>query len=217
MKFLKKMFGFSKKEPLQENAELDSNPEETPVNEKPREHLNFKTFVDPRDGQSYKTIELKDGKVWLAQNLNFNTMEGSTFYDFNRENIEKYGLLYTWEAAKEACPPGWHLPTDEEWQKLAESYGGYSDRYERNVGDPNKAFHEFIDGGDSGLDLVYGGGYSAFDKKFFYGGSIGLYWSATEIDVYSAWYYLIRSISDDFIRYDHLQKHIYKSCRCVQD
>lgn len=28
------------------------------------------TFKDPRDGQVYKTIQLKDGKIWLAQNLN---------------------------------------------------------------------------------------------------------------------------------------------------
>jgi uncharacterized protein (TIGR02145 family) len=35
------------------------------------------------------------------------------------ENFQKYGVLYNWAAAKKnACPPGWHLPTDLEWQKL---------------------------------------------------------------------------------------------------
>jgi uncharacterized protein (TIGR02145 family) len=35
------------------------------------------------------------------------------------ENYQKYGVLYNWPAAKKnACPPGWHLPTDEEWKTL---------------------------------------------------------------------------------------------------
>jgi uncharacterized protein (TIGR02145 family) len=29
------------------------------------------TFVDPRDGKSYKTVVLPDGKTWFAQNLNY--------------------------------------------------------------------------------------------------------------------------------------------------
>jgi uncharacterized protein (TIGR02145 family) len=29
------------------------------------------TFVDPRDGKSYKTVVMPDGKTWLAQNLNY--------------------------------------------------------------------------------------------------------------------------------------------------
>jgi uncharacterized protein (TIGR02145 family) len=29
------------------------------------------TFVDPRDGKSYKTVRLPDGKTWFAQNLNY--------------------------------------------------------------------------------------------------------------------------------------------------
>lgn len=28
------------------------------------------------------------------------------------ENYKKYGVLYNLEAAKTACPPGWHLPSD---------------------------------------------------------------------------------------------------------
>jgi uncharacterized protein (TIGR02145 family) len=29
------------------------------------------TFVDPRDGKSYKTVVMPDGKTWFAQNLNY--------------------------------------------------------------------------------------------------------------------------------------------------
>jgi len=33
-------------------------------------------------------------------------------------NFQKYGVLYNCEAAKRACPPGWHLSSDEEWIAL---------------------------------------------------------------------------------------------------
>jgi len=42
-----------------------------------------------------------------------------------RSNYFKYGVLYNWAAAKIACPDGWHLPSDEEWQIL-ERYLGMS-------------------------------------------------------------------------------------------
>jgi uncharacterized protein (TIGR02145 family) len=29
-------------------------------------------------------------------------------------------VLYNWPAAMTACPPGWHLPSDEEWTQLSE-------------------------------------------------------------------------------------------------
>jgi uncharacterized protein (TIGR02145 family) len=29
------------------------------------------TFIDPRDGKSYKTVVMPDGKTWFAQNLNY--------------------------------------------------------------------------------------------------------------------------------------------------
>jgi uncharacterized protein (TIGR02145 family) len=32
----------------------------------------------------------------------------------------QYGVLYNWPAALAACPPGWHLPSDEEWTELVE-------------------------------------------------------------------------------------------------
>lgn len=34
--------------------------------------------------------------------------------------FRQYGVLYNWPAAREACPAGWRLPSDEEWTQLAE-------------------------------------------------------------------------------------------------
>jgi len=35
-------------------------------------------------------------------------------YDNNSASCAKYGRLYNWEAAKKACPSGWHLPNNED-------------------------------------------------------------------------------------------------------
>lgn len=75
------------------------------------------TFTDPRDQQTYDTVEI-DGKIWLAQNLNFKTEFGSCFVDENPDLEDQFGRLYTWEAALKACPPGWRLPTKKEISDL---------------------------------------------------------------------------------------------------
>jgi len=35
-----------------------------------------------------------------------------------QSNCDRYGRLYTYEAANNACPKEWHLPSDDEWKKL---------------------------------------------------------------------------------------------------
>ena len=56
----------------------------------------------------------------MAENLNYETEDGaqSWCYENKQENCDKNGRLYTFEAAKTACPPGWHIPSDPEWGEL---------------------------------------------------------------------------------------------------
>jgi uncharacterized protein (TIGR02145 family) len=78
-------------------------------------------FEDTRDGQIYKYAQI--GRfVWMTQNLNYAT-EDSWCYDDDESNCEKYGRLYTWDAARTACPAGWHLPTRAQWNDLIETVG----------------------------------------------------------------------------------------------
>ena len=58
----------------------------------------------------------------MIDNLNYNVPQSSWCYDSDEENCRQYGRLYTWEAAKRACPEGWRLPAEVEWQQLTHQF-----------------------------------------------------------------------------------------------
>ena len=67
---------------------------------------NIGTFTDNRDGQTYKWVKI--GKqVWMSENLNHKKVD-SWCYNNTASKCNQYGRLYNWEAAKDACPNGWH-------------------------------------------------------------------------------------------------------------
>ena len=95
-------------------------------------------FCDSRaPGNIYKYVTI-GSQTWMAENLNFEAIEGSYCYDEISANCAAYGRLYTWAAAvgkseeecgygkrcnftdivQGVCPEGWHLPSDNEWQTL---------------------------------------------------------------------------------------------------
>ncbi len=168
---------------------------------KSTEELN--TFTDPRDGQVYKTVKLKDGNIWMAQNLNFDVGEGCWFYDNDAKNGEIYGRLYTWEAAIRVCPEGWRLPSHNELDTLIGDYGGYK-----------SAYKVLTKGAYSGFAVLLGGLYNS-DGDFTNLGVNGLFWSSTEKNFSDAWSYDFRSIFMDIYR-NNYNKSLGFSCRCLK-
>jgi len=173
--------------------------------------IEYGTLRDTRDGQSYKTVKLKDGKVWMAENLNF-YINDSWCYDGKKSNCDKYGRLYTWEAAKKACPRGWHLPSDKEWKAMANYYGGYD-------GGPVKAgkapYIALMSGGNSGFDALLGGRRYP-DEKLYGLGSYGCFWTSTEFKLSRSWSFRFKDSDQNFLRINTPKDWAY-SCRCVQD
>lgn len=180
--------------------------------------------TDPH-GRSYNIIKL-NGHTWLAENLAYDIGEGSWCYDNKLENCQKYGRLYTLEAANKACAAlgnGWRLPTDGEWKRLAVSFGGY--RYVKestektnlldDVGDPRKSFYALLNEGNSGFDALTGG-WRFSNGNFRDLGQYGSYWSAKENGSENTWYYLFEQFNRVLSRYNPHDPGAF-SCRCIQD
>jgi uncharacterized protein (TIGR02145 family) len=200
-------------------------------------------FTDPRDGQIYTTI-LVGARTWLAANLN-QSVEDSWWYDDDPVNGRRYGRLYTWKSAQLACPDGWHIPTDAEWEELARTFGGYRDMDDgyvgtgREIGRPQAGFESLIVGGESGFGASLGG-YRSSAGQFFELSKAGFYWTASDYqysdlghfeplyprDIRTAWiyyFYLLSGVPE--LRRDYQIPHepdVYPrgcglSVRCVRN
>ena len=201
------------------------------------------SMMDSRDGQKYKTVKI--GKqTWMAQNLNYKTANSYCYNDAS-SYCAKYGRLYTWDAAvgktedacgyghacslpsgniQGACPAGWHLPTESEWETLFTAVGGQS-----TAGKVLKSTSGWNSSGDgtsgNGTDAFsfsalpvgswtpytenYDGGY---DEE----GYTTFFWSPTEYDSDYA-YYMSLNYLDDVAYLDFMLKNYGNSVRCLKD
>jgi len=83
-----------------------------------------KTFVDKRDNTTYFYKKLGN-TFWMAKNLAYagtkSNVVGRAFGNCDVTN-GIFGRFYTWEEAQTACPFGWRLPKQEDFNKLARIY-----------------------------------------------------------------------------------------------
>lgn len=85
---------------------------------------NYGTLIDERDGNSYKTIKIGDME-WMAENLRFADVDSSvkiTRIMANKDSNQIYGLLYSMRDTAGICPTGWHIPNQDEWELLYNSF-----------------------------------------------------------------------------------------------
>ncbi|MFC1840731.1 FISUMP domain-containing protein [Thermodesulfobacteriota bacterium] len=184
------------------------------------------TFTDVRDGNSYKWIKIGH-QHWMAENLKYKTSRGSGYYDLNL-----YGRFYTWDAAKRACPNGWHLPSDTEWKGLESTLGMnlsdinrndyYSNSNNLGIKLKSKSGWRFYLQNGNGRDLygfkaLPGGYFHYYTKRFMlYGTSIS-FWSSSSFDREKAIARSLDSANDRIERDEYFNKLHGCYVRCVKD
>lgn len=147
-------------------------------------------FTDDRDNQTYKTITIGD-QTWMAENLRYMPAQSSSYHD------TEYGVLYSWIAALNSCPKGWHIPTEDEWIELIEYLVD-------SVGFKLK---------DGGFKALYGGWYQ---DEYSSEGRVGAWWTATECFDRYAWVYFVNNSNDDILK-TNLPKSCKLTVRCIKD
>jgi len=120
------------------------------------------TFTDSRDGSLYRWIRI-ESQVWMAENLRLVTETGSWCYEDEAENCKEFGRLYDWPTAMSACPPGWRLPSSEEWDLLKANLSP-------------EAGTKMKKGGTSGFDGLMAG-YRFYDGSFHRLGRTTDFWT----------------------------------------
>lgn len=190
----------------------------------PATEWNYSTFTDSRDGKTYKFIKI--GSLnWMAENLAFITAEESWYsWDSETEN-GKYGRLYTWNAAKQAVPAGWHLPTDDEWKQLELALGMSQSEVDgidsRGTNQASKlkaltGWGEETDGLDEVGFNALPGGMRTNAGNYFVNGWYGYWWSSTEGDNSRAWVRYMTYFNPKVYRNLSFKEDAY-SIRCVKD
>ena len=195
------------------------------------------------EGNSYKTVFIGT-KQWMAENLKTSKYnDGSTipnitdntqwgndtigtwsYYNNDTSYNAKFGKLYNWYSIsptmngnKNVCPTGWHVPTDSEWTVLTDYLGGASlaggkmkEMGNTNWNSPNTdatnmSLFTGVPGGNRNILGIY-------DNI----GTIGGWWSSTELNQDIAFYRQLYYYNDLVGRYEEL-KVCGLSVRCIKD
>jgi uncharacterized protein (TIGR02145 family)/uncharacterized repeat protein (TIGR02543 family) len=187
--------------------------------------------VDDEDGNTYNTVQIGT-QCWMKENLKTtkyntgedipfvvddylwrnSTTEAMCYYDDWVVNSIKYGALYNGYAAMNGnlCPSGWHVPSNDEWNVLANALGG-----------ANVAGYKMKN--DTGWETYWGDGNGSNESGFsglpagtrqynFYGlGGMTYFWSSTESTY--------RTLSSYYYSFGTDAEGLYLGCsvRCVKD
>jgi len=202
------------------------------------------------EGQLYNTIQIFS-QCWLKENLNVGVMIPGSEYMSDNDTIEKYcynnesnsctkyGGLYLWDEMMQyttqqgtqgICPPGWHLPTDEEWKVLE---GAVDSLY--GIGDPewdDWGYHGYDAGTNlkttsgwynngNGTDLfgfsgLPGGSRNQDDGTFWDVGYYGFWWTSTESSYCNAWGRTLGCDYPEVSRFNSFKEYGF-SARCLRD
>lgn len=169
------------------------------------------------DGNEYRVVQI-GSQLWMAENLRVTrTSDGDPvtthFPNHDSNQVNNFGLLYDWSAALRVAPKGWHLPTDDEWDILAQFLGPV-------CGDKLKdtSHWKASDGtatNESGFSARPAGYWNdqGFDNRF---GLTAVFWSSTQTDSQLVWSRTISATHDTLRRASQHPQYGF-SVRCIKD
>jgi len=205
-------------------------------------------------GRDYNTVQIGD-QCWLKENLNVGTKIPKNqimtdngiiekyCYDLNEDSCLRYGGLYQWgeimqyttiQKAQGICPPGWHIPTDDEWKILegtvdslygiGDSEWEYSSEYRGyNAGNTLKSTTGWQSIGqngngtdDFGFTALPGGMRAYNNPEYKDILSHGYWWTSSDFNSDNAWYRIILRINPQMGRFEG-SKQYGLSVRCIKD
>jgi uncharacterized protein (TIGR02145 family) len=215
------------------------------------EERGFKTlgnelgsFTDSRDGREYGWVRIGN-QTWMAENLAWLPSidlpdEGSNIsaryyvYNYFGESVaqaktssyyNKYGVLYNWKASLNACPSGWHLPTDAEWKELEMALGmnkltadnaGWRGTVEGRLLKAKTGWQSGGNGSNLSDFTALAGGYRVVDNTFRYDSTYANFWTAGEYGKDDGWARYLYYNNTGVYR-GPFKKGFGFSVRCVKD
>jgi|GEM_PF-6229830 len=167
---------------------------------------------DSRDNQLYLLTEM-GGQIWMGENLRYQANASLVNPDFP---ATIYGRVYTWNAANSACPTGFHLPSQNEWDNLVQHLpydeGGAARLLKANSGWLRSS--NGIDG--LGFKVFPAGDYLTAQGEFRGLSEYGIFWTSEPEGTQNA-YYKILDYDDENMRGASYSQSNFAACRCLQD
>lgn len=170
------------------------------------ENENNKTSGNSKE---FKEVTIGD-QVWMVENLNVDKFRNGdpipqaktvedwidarengepawSYYNHEPANGEKYGKLYNWYAVNDSrglAPEGWKIPSENDWDILADFLGG-----EEAAGEKMKSEEGWLQEGNGTNESGFKGlpgGFHGFDNTIAGIEEGGSWWTATEVDKQTA-------------------------------
>ena len=194
------------------------------------DYLLQKQFQDQRDNRKYCYASF-GSLYWMTENLAWEGA-GRVFTDSPILNYV-FGRHYTWDEAANACPEGWRLPSNADWESLGKAlnggealefnseWSGIASQITQDIYFNDERLWPFSvsnkHGAESGWNPLPCGYYQTADSEFYGFGDYGMWWSATKCNENDAFYRYIYWDSADF-KPDYTDRSsIAMSVRCVRD
>ncbi|MFC2102274.1 PKD-like domain-containing protein [Bacteroidota bacterium] len=181
-------------------------------------------LLDIRDSSSYPTV-LIGLQCWMATNLNYGTEIPYTSPQRDNCIPEKYcntvfpvpcalsSVLYQWdelmtysddEGSQGLCPPGWHVPSETDWNQLFALFLGNA-----FAGSP------LLNSGYSGFNAELAG-INAFSQSWHFDGFAAIFWSSTAHGPWKAWAHGMNDYNTSVSYYPGYRANAF-SVRCLID